>query len=113
MGFAWYCMVLLGIARYCMVSQIISSQDLSPNNFFPSNRITFTKIELVSSQQLAQKLNSQKRKIFCCDTCYETYTDNGKKVSELVLNNSVEFTNHCKHLINKDRKTFLKYIKTK
>ena len=50
---------------------------------------------------------------FCCDTCYETYTDNGKKVSELVLNNSVEFTNHCKHLINKDRKTFLKYIKTK
>ena len=50
---------------------------------------------------------------FCCDSCYEAYTDDGKKVSELVLNNSVEFTNHCKRLINKDRKTFLKYIKNK
>jgi hypothetical protein len=50
---------------------------------------------------------------FCCDSCYEIYTDDGKKVSELVLNNSVEFTEHCKRLINKDRKTFLKYIKNK
>lgn len=50
---------------------------------------------------------------FCCDSCYEIYTEDGKKVSELVLNNSVEFTEHCKRLINKDRKTFLKYIKNK
>ena len=50
---------------------------------------------------------------FCCDSCYETYTDDGKKVSELVLNNSVAFTDHCKRLINRDRKTFLKYIKNK
>ena len=49
---------------------------------------------------------------FCCDSCYDVYTDDGKKVSELVLNNSVEFTNHCTRLINKDRKTFIKYIKT-
>ena len=50
---------------------------------------------------------------FCCSSCYEIYTDDGKKVSELILNNSVEFTDHCKRLINKDRKTFLKYIKNK
>ena len=50
---------------------------------------------------------------FCCDSCYEIYTESGKKVSELVLNNSVAFTEHCKRLINKDRKTFLKYIKNK
>jgi len=50
---------------------------------------------------------------FCCDSCYETYTDDGKKVSELILNNSVAFTDHCKRLINRDRKTFLKYINNK
>ena len=50
---------------------------------------------------------------FCCDSCYETYTNDGKKVSELVLNNSVAFTDYCKRLINRDRKTFLKYIKNK
>ena len=50
---------------------------------------------------------------FCCDSCYEVYTDNGKKVSELVLNNAVKFTDHCKRLINRDRKTFLKYINNK
>ena len=64
-----------------------------------------------------EKINSRMEDFsisnFCCDSCYEIYTDDGKKVSELILNNSVEFTEHCKRLINKDRKTFLKYIKNK
>jgi len=52
-------------------------------------------------------------KNFCCKKCYDRYTDDGKVVSELILNNSVEFTEHCKTLINKDRKQFIKYISKK
>lgn len=47
---------------------------------------------------------------FCCQRCYDAYTENGTNVSELILNNSVEFTEYCKKLLNNDRKIFFKYI---
>ena len=52
-------------------------------------------------------------KNFVCDDCYTIYVKDEKKISQLILENSVEFTEHCKRLINKDRKTFLKYILNK
>ena len=60
--------------------------------------------------EIKSKMDNFSVKNFTCKDCYDTYTKDGKIVSELILNNSVEFTEHCKRLINKDRKNFLKYI---
>jgi hypothetical protein len=64
-------------------------------------------------KEIQSKMDDFSVKNFTCKSCYDTYTNNGKIVSELILNNSVEFTEHCKRLINKDRKNFLKYISNK
>ena len=61
-------------------------------------------------KEIQSKMDDFSVKNFTCKSCYDTYTNNGKIVSELILNNSVAFTEHCKRLINKDRKNFLKYI---
>ena len=50
---------------------------------------------------------------FTCENCYAVYVKDKKIISQLVLENSVEFTEHCRRLINQDRKAFLKYIQHK
>jgi hypothetical protein len=64
-------------------------------------------------KEIRSKMDDFSVKNFTCKSCYDTYTNDGKIVSELILNNSVEFTEHCKRLINKDRNNFLKYISNK
>ena len=62
---------------------------------------------------IKSKMDNFSTKNFTCKNCYKAYVKDEKKISQLVLENSVEFTEHCKKLINKDRKTFLKYIQHK
>ena len=64
-------------------------------------------------KDIKSKMDNFSIKNFVCDNCYDIYVKDEKKISQLILENSVEFTEHCKRLINKDRKTFLKYILNK
>ncbi len=64
-------------------------------------------------KDILSRMENFKIKNFVCEDCYEIYAKDEKKVSQLVLENAVNFTEHCKRLINKDRKTFLKYIQNK
>jgi hypothetical protein len=64
-------------------------------------------------KDIKSRMEDFSTKNFTCKKCYETYVKDEKKISQLVLENSVEFTEHCKRLINTDRKTFLKYIQHK
>jgi hypothetical protein len=63
--------------------------------------------------KIKSKMDDFSTKNFTCKKCYKAYVKDEKKISQLVLENSVEFTEFCKKLINRDRKTFLKYIKHK
>jgi len=62
---------------------------------------------------IKSKMDDFSNKNFTCKKCYKAYVKDEKRISQLVLENSVDFTDHCKRLINKDRKTFLKYIQHK
>tara|TARA_R110000787_G_scaffold160480_2_gene274127 strand:+ start:389 stop:868 length:480 start_codon:yes stop_codon:yes gene_type:complete len=63
--------------------------------------------------KIKSKMEDFSTKNFTCKKCYKAYVKDEKKISQLVLENSVEFAELCKRLINRDRKTFLKYIQNK
>ena len=48
---------------------------------------------------------------FTCEKCYDKYLKNSKWIPELVLENSLAFTSHCKKILRKEQSDFIKYIK--
>jgi hypothetical protein len=48
---------------------------------------------------------------FCCNKCYTYYIKDNNKVSQLVIDSMVNFTDHYKQILLKTQKQFIKYIK--
>ena len=48
---------------------------------------------------------------FCCNKCYSYYIKDNNRVSQLVIDSMVKFTDHYKQILLKTQKQFIKYIK--
>jgi hypothetical protein len=48
---------------------------------------------------------------FCCEKCYTYYIKDSKKISQLVIDSMVSFTDHYKKKMIETQKQFIKYIK--
>ena len=48
---------------------------------------------------------------FCCNKCYAYYIKDNNRVSQLVIDSMVKFTDHYKQILLKTQKQFIKYIK--
>lgn len=48
---------------------------------------------------------------FCCNKCYTYYIKDNNKVSQLVIDSMVKFSDHYKQILLKTQKQFIKYIK--
>lgn len=56
-------------------------------------------------------MNNFKPKNFVCDDCHDKYIKDVRWVSNIVYENALKFTKHCKNLLRKDQEKFIKYVK--
>lgn len=48
---------------------------------------------------------------FCCNRCYTYYLKDNKRISQLVIDSMIRFTDHYKGILLETQKRFIKYIK--
>lgn len=48
---------------------------------------------------------------FTCSKCFEKYLKDNKWIPDVILQDSLAFTKHCKKLLREDQKNFINYLK--
>ena len=57
------------------------------------------------------RMDSKKVENFVCSKCSKAHSSHNRSVDGRIINTSIKFTKHCKHLLTKEQREFMTYAK--
>jgi len=65
----------------------------------------------ICKTSIKSRMDSKKVENFVCSKCSKAHNSHNRSVDNRIINTSIKFTKHCKHLLKKEQREFMTYAK--
>jgi hypothetical protein len=65
----------------------------------------------ICKTSIKSRMDSKKVENFVCSKCSKAHSSQNRSVDGRIINTSIEFTKHCKHLLKKEQSEFMTYAR--